>query len=90
VFFATRDSLTQGYGAELLGQTTKYAESINRDATAKTTRSVHEVGRPLMYSTEFAELAPEIVITKKGEPPIRTRPVLARIDSRFNHFEKTA
>ncbi len=32
VFFATRDRLTQDYGAALLGQTTKYAESINRDA----------------------------------------------------------
>jgi len=90
VFFATRDLLTHDYGAELLGQTTRFAESINRDATSKTTRSVHEVGRPLLYSAEFAELAPEIVIAKRGEPPIRTRPVLARIDSRFNHFEKTA
>jgi len=90
VFFATRDRLTQDYGAELLGQTTKYAESINRDATSKTTRSVHEVGRPLLYATEFADLAPEIVIAKKGEPPIRTRPVLARLDRRFNTYEQSA
>ena len=90
VFFATRDRLTQDYGAELLGQTTKYAESINRDGTSKTTRSVHEVGRPLLYPTELAELAPEIVIAKQGEPPIRTRPVLARLDRRFNTYEQSA
>jgi len=90
VFFATRDRLTQDYGAALLGQTTRYAESINRDATCKTTRSVNEVGRPLLYPVEFAELAPETVIAKKGEPPIRTRPVLARVDRRFNQFEQSA
>jgi len=90
VFFATRDRLTQDYGVGLLGQTTKFAESVNRDGTSKTTRSVHEVGRPLLDAADFAELAPEIVIAKKGEPPIRTRPVLARIDRRFNQFEQSA
>jgi len=90
VFFATRDRLTQDYGVGLLGQTTKFAESVNRDGTSKTTRSVHEVGRPLLDAADFAELAPEIVIAKKGEPPIRTRPVLARVDRRFNQFEQSA
>jgi len=90
VFFATRDRLTQDYGAALLGQTTRFAESLNRDATAKTTRSVNEIGRPLLYPAEFAELAPDIIIAKKGEPPIRTRPVLARIDARFRKYEKPA
>jgi len=90
VFFATRDRLTQDYGAELLGQTTRFAESINRDATAKATRSVNEVGRPLLYPAEFAELARDIIIAKKGEPPIRTRPVLARVDPRFNQYEQSA
>ncbi len=90
VLFATRDRLTQDYGAELLGQTTRFAESINRDATSKTTRSVNEIGRPLLYPAEFAKLAPEIIIAKKGEPPIRTRPVLARVDSRFNQHEQSA
>jgi len=90
VFFATRDRLTQDYGSALLGQTTRFAESLNRDATAKTTRSVNEIGRPLLYPAEFAELAPEIIIAKKGEPPIRTRTVLARIDARFRKYEKTA
>jgi len=87
VFFATRDRLTQDYGGHLLGQTTRYAESINRDATAKTTRSVNEVGVPLLQPAEFAELAPDIIIAKKGEPPIRTCPVLARIDRRFRQFD---
>ncbi len=90
VFFATRDRLTQDYAGHLLGQTTRYAESINRDATAKTTRSVNEVGVPLIQPAEFAELAPDIIITKKGEPPIRTRPVLARVDRRFRQFEEPA
>jgi len=90
VFFATRDRLTQDYGAGLLGQTTRFAESINRDATSKTTRSVSEVGRPLLYPAEFADLAPEIIIAKKGEPPIRTRPVLARTDARFRKYEENA
>jgi len=48
------------------------------------------VGRPLLDAADFAELAPEIVIAKKGEPPIRTRPVLARVDRRFNQFERSA
>jgi type IV secretory pathway TraG/TraD family ATPase VirD4 len=90
VFFATRDRLTQDYGAALLGQTTRFAESVNRDATSKTTRSVNEVGRPLLYPEQFAELSPEIIIAKKGEPPIRTQPVLARVDRRFNHYEVSA
>jgi len=90
VFFATRDRLTQDYGAELLGQTTRFAESINRDTTSKTTRSVNEIGRPLLYPAEFAELAREIIIAKKGEPPIRTRLVLARVDPRFNQYEQSA
>ncbi len=90
VFFATRDRLTQDYGGHLLGQTTRYAESINRDATAKTTRSVNEVGVPLLQPAEFAELAPDIIIAKKGEPPIRTRPVLARVDQRFRRLDGSA
>jgi len=90
VFFATRDRLTQDYGAALLGQTTRFAESINRDAASKMTRSVNEVGRPLLYPAEFAELAPEILIAKKGEPPIRTRPVLAHVDRRFSQYERSA
>jgi len=36
---------------------------------------------------EFAELAPDIIIAKKGEPPIRSRPVLARVDRRFLRSE---
>jgi len=51
---------------------------------------VHEVGVPLLTPAEFADLAPEIIIAKKGEPPIRTRPVLARVDRRFNQFEQSA
>jgi len=51
---------------------------------------VNEIGRPLVYPPEFAELAPEIIIAKKGESPLRTRSVLARIDRRFNHYERTA
>jgi len=75
--------------AGLLGQTTRFSESINRDATSKTTRSVNEVGRPLLYPAEFAELAPEIIIAKKGGPPIRTRP-FSRVDRRFRHYEQSA
>jgi len=84
-----RVPLTQDYGIDLLGQTTKFAESVNRDGKSKTTRSVHEVGRPLLYAAAFAELVPEIVIAKIGEPPIRTRPVLARVNRRFNRFERS-
>jgi hypothetical protein len=65
-------------------------ESINRDAIAKTTRSVSEVGAPLLQPAEFAELAPDMIIAKKGEPPIRTRPVLVRVDRRFRQFEASA
>ncbi len=32
----------------------------------------------------------EIVIAKKGERPIHTRPVLARADARFRQYEGTA
>jgi len=90
VFFATRDRLTQEYGSQMLGRTTKFAESVNRDGTSKTTRSVHEVGRSLLEPAEFADLGREIIIAKKGERPIHTRPVLARTDVRFRQYEGTA
>ena len=90
VFFATRDRLTQEYGSQMLGRTTKFAESVNRDATSKTTRSVHEVGRPLLEPAEFADLGRGIIIAKKGEAPILTQPVLARVDRRFSQYERTA
>jgi len=91
VFFATRDRLTQDYGAVLFWSD----NAVRRERQPRyggKNDAVGERNRPAaaLPPAEFAELAPEIIIAKKGEPPIRTRPVLARIDARFRKYEKTA
>ena len=56
---ATRDRLTQDYGGQLLGQTTRYAERQPR-LTAKATRSVNEeaeAGRMLAAGKSQIETA---------------------------------
>ncbi len=58
VFFATRDRLTQDYGVDLLGQTTKFAESVNRDGTSKITRSV-------MKSADRCSIRPNSPISRR-------------------------
>ncbi len=84
VFFAPRDRLTQNYGGHLQGQTTRYAESINRDATAKTPRSVNEVGVPLPCNrpnspTSRRRLSSPRKVSRRFEPDRSLRATVAAI-----------
>jgi len=85
VFFPSVDEATQDLASRTCGQSTRWAESLNRDGSNKQTRSVHEVGRPLLYPHELADLKAkdEIIVYKKGERPILARRVRAHADNRF-------
>jgi type IV secretory pathway TraG/TraD family ATPase VirD4 len=85
VFFPSVDEATQDLASRTCGQSTRWAESLNRDGSNKQTRSVHEVGRPLLYPHELADLKAknEIIVYKKGERPILARRVRAHADPRF-------
>lgn len=85
VFFPSVDEATQDLASRTCGQSTRWAESLNRDGSNKQTRTVQEVGRPLLYPHELADLKAknEIIVYKKGEHPILARRVHAHLDSRF-------
>jgi type IV secretory pathway TraG/TraD family ATPase VirD4 len=85
VFFPSVDEATQDLASRTCGQSTRWAESLNREGSAKQTRTVHEVGRPLLYPHELADLKAknEIIVYKKGERPILARRVRAHSDQRF-------
>lgn len=85
VFFPSVDPATQDLASRTCGQTTRWAESVSRDGSSKQSRSIHEVGRPLLYPYELAELKSknEIVVYKKGDRPLNARPVRAHSDPRF-------
>lgn len=85
VFFPSADEATQDLASRTCGQSTRWAESLNRDGSAKQTRTVQEVGRPLLYPHELADLKAknEIIVYKKGEHPIRAQRVRAHSDQRF-------
>jgi len=85
VFFPSVDEATQDLASRTCGQSTRWAESLNRDGSTKQTRTVHEVGRPLLYPHELADLKAknEIIVYKKGERPILARRVRAHSDQRF-------
>jgi len=85
VFFPSVDTATQELASATCGQTTRWAETTNRDSVGKTAYTMGEAGRPLLYPHELAELKAkgEIIVFKKGEPPIKARPVHAHKDKRF-------
>jgi type IV secretion system protein VirD4 len=85
VFFPSVDPATQDLASRTCGQTTRWAESLSRDGSSKKSRSVSEVGRPMLYPHELAELKSrnEIIVYKKGDRPFVTRPVRAHSDPRF-------
>lgn len=85
VFFPSVDPATQDLASRTCGQATRWAESVSRDGSSKQNRSIHEVGRPLLYPSELAQLKAtnEIIVYKKGERPIRAFPVRSHKDRRF-------
>jgi type IV secretory pathway TraG/TraD family ATPase VirD4 len=85
VFFPSVDEATQDLASRTCGQSTRWAESLNRDGSSMQSRTVQEVGRPLLYPHELADLKAtnEIIVYKKGERPILARRVRAHLDSRF-------
>lgn len=85
VFFSSVDTATQELASATCGQTTRWTESSNRDSVGKTASTMGEAGRPLLYPHELADMKAkgEIIVYKKGEPPIKARPVRAHADPRF-------
>lgn len=85
VFFPAVDTATQELASATCGQTTRWAETTNRDSAGKTAFTMGEQGRPLLYPHELAEMKArgEIIVFKKGEPPIKARPIRSHEDKRF-------
>jgi type IV secretory pathway TraG/TraD family ATPase VirD4 len=83
VFFPTLDAATQELASQTCGATTHWSEMVNNDRGSAATRSLQEVGRPLLLPSELAMLGDRIVIVKKGEPPVLPCPVHAHRDKRF-------
>jgi len=85
VFFPSVDAPTQDLASRTCGNVTRWTESYNRGSDGKASRTVHEVGRPLLFPDDLARMKAtnEIVVYKKGERPIRARPVRTYADKRF-------
>lgn len=85
VFFPSVDPATQELASRSCGQATRWADSVNSDGNNRQSRSIHEIGRPLLYPHELADLKAkrEILIYKKGELPFLMLPVRAHRDPRF-------
>uniref|UniRef100_E6PJB5 Putative Conjugal transfer protein traG n=1 Tax=mine drainage metagenome TaxID=410659 RepID=E6PJB5_9ZZZZ len=85
VFFSSVDTATQQLASDTCGQTTRWAESMHRDSVGKSAYATSEAGRPLLYPHELADMKAkgEVIIYKKGESPIKARPVRAHADPRF-------
>jgi type IV secretion system protein VirD4 len=82
VFFPTFDSATQELASGTCGDATHWSESINVDGN-KRTRSIQEIGRPLLVPSDLAMLGNRIVVAKKGEMPLLAKPIRAHRDKRF-------
>ncbi len=85
VFFSSVDTATQQLASDTCGQSTRWAESMHRDSAGKSSHATSEAGRPLLYPHELADMKAkgDIIVYKKGEPPIKARPVRAHEDKRF-------
>ncbi len=85
VFFPAVDTATQQLASDTCGQTTRWAESMHRDSTGRSSQATSEAGRPLLYPHELVDMKAkgEIIVYKKGERPIKARPVRAHSDQRF-------
>ncbi len=85
VFFPSVDTATQQLASDTCGQATRWAESMNRDSAGKTAYTMGEAGRPLLIPHELADMKAkgEIIVYKKGERPIKARPIQAHSDQRF-------
>jgi type IV secretion system protein VirD4 len=77
VLYATEDEQTQKLGERLLGTTTQFDRGYDADGSPANSR---EQRRPLMFGHEFAMLRDRVVVTKKGERPIKARKI--RYDDR--------
>ncbi len=86
VFFPSVDTATQQLASDTCGQTTRWAESMHRDSSGRSSQATSEAGRPLLYPHELADMKAngEIIVYKKGERPIKARPVRAHSDDRFS------
>jgi type IV secretion system protein VirD4 len=80
VLYATEDDQTQKLGERLLGTTTQFDRGYDADGSPAASR---EQRRPLMFGHEFAMLRNRVVITKKGERPIKARKIQGYKDRRF-------
>ena len=90
VFFPSVDDATQRLASNTCGQSTRWAESVSHDDSGKKSYSTHEAGRPLLYPHELADMKAwgEIIVYKKGEHPIKARPVQAHRDRRFTETKE--
>ncbi|MGC8486428.1 MAG: type IV secretory system conjugative DNA transfer family protein [Candidatus Baltobacteraceae bacterium] len=86
VFFPSVDTATQQLASDTCGQSTRWAESMHRDSAGKSAYATSEAGRPLLYPHELADMKArgDIIVYKKGESPIKARPVRAHADPRFS------
>lgn len=85
VFFPSVDIPTQDLASRTCGQATRLGETTSTDPRGGVGHSRHETGRPLLFPHELADIkaSGEIVISVKGERPIRARPVRSHDDPRF-------
>jgi len=83
VFFPSADRSTQEMASETCGMATRWTQTTNHDRKNGPTRSVHETARALLLPDELASMR-NIVVWKKGGPPIRALPVSAHRDKRFS------
>lgn len=97
-FFPSVDSATQDLASRSCGQATRLGQSFATDQRGHPSYSTHETGRPLLFPHELADLKAtgEIIVSMKGERPIRARPVRSHADPRFQiagskeeHLSKT-
>jgi type IV secretion system protein VirD4 len=80
VLYATEDEQTQKLGERLLGTATQFDRGYGADDSPATSR---EQRRPLMFAHELAMLRDRVIVTKKGERPIRASKVHGYKDRRF-------
>lgn|GEM_PF-2332007 len=79
VFFATEDEQTQKMAERIVGAATQFDLGYDSDGDAAASS---EKRRPLMYGQEFGMLRDRVVITKKGEHPIKAQKITYN-DRRF-------
>lgn len=90
VFFPSVDVATQDLASRACGQATRWGQAMTTTASGGSSQSSHETGRPLLLPQELAEMAAtgEIVVSVKGERPIRARPVRSHADRRFTTIQR--